>query len=237
MRNHRFLSSLLVLALVAGVALGASSPAAADNLHTFGKKIDGTYFLAEEVGGFPAGSRIVTLTSEGRWLSIDSTEPGFLYSNQQGDWKKTGAREITATILNFNHDAGGSESGVTKGVVVMTFTADYQMVSGSFTTVTFAAGDNPHRIRSEAAWAHLCGVAPIPASSGKIQRHRLNRGGNRQANSALYRIVLTRMSNDERTKTYVAKRTAEGKTIGEIARILKRYVAREVYPHLPTTMT
>ena len=67
-----------------------------------------------------------------------------------------------------------------------------------------AAGDNPHRIRSEAAWAHLCGVAPIPASSGKIQRHRLNRGGNRQANSALYRIVLTRMSNDPRTKAYVA---------------------------------
>jgi transposase len=100
-----------------------------------------------------------------------------------------------------------------------------------------AAGDNPHRIRSKAAWAHLCGVAPIPASSGKVQRHRLNRGGNRQANSALYRIVLTRMSNDERTKAYVAKRTAEGKTIGEIARILKRYVAREVYPHLPSTMT
>lgn len=99
-----------------------------------------------------------------------------------------------------------------------------------------AAGDNPHRIRSEAAWAHLCGVAPIPASSGKIQRHRLNRGGNRQANSALYRIVLTRMSSDERTKAYVAKRTAEGKTIGEIARILKRYVAREVYPHLPSTI-
>jgi transposase len=99
-----------------------------------------------------------------------------------------------------------------------------------------AAGDNPHRIRSEAAWAHLCGVAPIPASSGKIQRHRLNRGGNRQANSALYRIVLTRMSSDDRTKTYVAKRTAEGKTIGEIARILKRYVAREVYPHLPSTI-
>lgn len=100
-----------------------------------------------------------------------------------------------------------------------------------------AAGDNPHRIRSEAAWAHLCGVAPIPASSGKIQRHRLNRGGNRQANSALYRIVIVRMASDERTKAYVAKRTAEGKTIGETARILKRYVAREVYPHLPSTMT
>jgi transposase len=99
-----------------------------------------------------------------------------------------------------------------------------------------AVGDNPHRIRSEAAFAHLCGVAPIPASSGKIQRHRLNRGGNRQANSALYRIVMVRMASDERTKAYVAKRTAEGKTIGEIARILKRYVAREVYPHLPATI-
>jgi len=143
MRRHRFLSSLLVLALAAVVVLGASSPAAADSQHTFGKKIDGTYFLAEFFQEFPAGSRIVTLTSEGRWLSVASTEPAFGFSNQQGDWKKTGAREITATILNFNHDAGGSESGVTKAVVVMTFSADYQMVSGSFTAVTFAAGDNP----------------------------------------------------------------------------------------------
>lgn len=63
-----------------------------------------------------------------------------------------------------------------------------------------AVGDNPRRIRSEAAFAHLCGVAPIPASSGMVQRHRLNRGGNRQANSALYRIMLTRLSSDPRTK-------------------------------------
>jgi transposase len=97
-----------------------------------------------------------------------------------------------------------------------------------------AAGDNPHRIRSEAAWAHLCGVAPILASSGKIQRHRLNRGGNRQANSAIYRILLTRISHDQRTKDYIARRTAEGKTMGEIARILKRYIAREVYKALQT---
>jgi transposase len=62
-----------------------------------------------------------------------------------------------------------------------------------------AAGDNPGRIRSEAAWARLCGVAPLPASSGKTTRHRLNRGGNRQANHALWRVVLTRMGNDERT--------------------------------------
>lgn len=96
-----------------------------------------------------------------------------------------------------------------------------------------AAGDNPQRLRSEAAWAHLCGVSPIQASSGKTTRHRLNRGGDRQANNALWRIALTRMSNDPRTRAYVERRTAEGKTKREIMRILKRYIAREVYPLLP----
>jgi transposase len=95
-----------------------------------------------------------------------------------------------------------------------------------------AAGDNPHRLRNEAAFAHLCGVAPLPASSGKVTRHRLNPGGNRQANHALWRIVFTRMSSDERTRKYVARRIAEGRTTREIMRILKRYVAREIYPHL-----
>jgi transposase len=95
-----------------------------------------------------------------------------------------------------------------------------------------AAGDNPHRMRNEAAFAHLCGVAPLPASSGKTTRHRLNPGGNRQANHALWRIVFTRMSSDERTRKYVARRLAEGKTIREIMRMLKRYVARELYTQL-----
>src|SRR5262249_27470499 len=95
-----------------------------------------------------------------------------------------------------------------------------------------AAGDNPQRLRSEAAFAHLCGVAPIEASSGKTIRHRLNRGGNRQANHALWRIVFTRMSSDERTRKYVARRLAEGRSKPEIIRILKRYVARELYKHL-----
>ncbi len=95
------------------------------------------------------------------------------------------------------------------------------------------AGDNPHRLRDEAAFAHLCGVAPLPASSGKSrQRFRLNPGGNRQANHALWRIVFTRMSGDERTRKYVARRLAEGRTTREIMRSLKRYVARELYPHL-----
>jgi transposase len=96
-----------------------------------------------------------------------------------------------------------------------------------------AAGDNPERIRSETAWAHLCGVAPLPASSGKTTRHRLNPGGNRQANHALWRIVLTRMSSDKRTRVYVERRVAEGLTKPEIIRVLKRYIAREIYRHLP----
>jgi transposase len=96
-----------------------------------------------------------------------------------------------------------------------------------------AAGDNADRITSEAAFAHLCGVAPIHASSGKTTRHRLNRGGNRQANHALWRIVFTRMGSDERTRAYVERRLAEGRSKPDIMRVLKRYVAREVYRHLP----
>jgi transposase len=102
-----------------------------------------------------------------------------------------------------------------------------------------AAGDNPHRLSSEAAFAALCGTNPVPASSGKITRHRLNRGGNRQANAALHRAVVTRMHWHEPTKTYVARRTAEGKTTPEIMRCLKRYLARQVYrsllPQVPET--
>jgi transposase len=95
-----------------------------------------------------------------------------------------------------------------------------------------AAGDHPARLRSEAAWAHLCGTAPIPASSGKVTRYRLNPGGDRHANHALWRIVVTRLSCDPATRAYAERRTAGGKTRTEIIRCLKRYVARQVYPHL-----
>jgi transposase len=93
--------------------------------------------------------------------------------------------------------------------------------------VTF--GDNTSRVRSEPAFAKLCGVCPIPASSGQTKRHRLNRGGNRQANAALYRIVIVRMRWHEPTKAYVERRITEGLTKKDIIRCLKRYVAREVY--------
>jgi transposase len=96
-------------------------------------------------------------------------------------------------------------------------------------TLLIVAGDNPQRLKSEASFASLCGVAPIEASSGKVVRHRLNRGGNREANRALYMTCLARMRRDQRTQEYVARRTAEGKSKREIIRCLKRYVAREVY--------
>jgi transposase len=95
------------------------------------------------------------------------------------------------------------------------------------------AGDNPERLRSEASFAALCGVTPLPASSGKVKRHRLNRGGDRRGNTALWRIAMTRLTFDERTRDYVRRRTTEGMSKREILRCLKRYIAREVFRALP----
>ena len=94
------------------------------------------------------------------------------------------------------------------------------------------AGDNPDRLRSEAALAHLAGISPLPASSGRTDRHRLNRGGDRAANAAIHRIVLCRMRHDDRTRAYVARRTAQGLSKKEIMRCLKRYIVREVHTAL-----
>jgi transposase len=96
-----------------------------------------------------------------------------------------------------------------------------------------AAGENTDRIRNERSFARLCGAAPLDASTGKQQRHRLNRGGDRQANSALWRIVITRLSYDPATRRYLQRRCAEGKTKTEAIRCLKRYIARELYDYLP----
>lgn len=97
-----------------------------------------------------------------------------------------------------------------------------------------AAGDNPERLRTESSFAALCGVSPVDASSGRQHRHRLNRGGNRDANRALWVIAFVRMRGDERTRTYVERRTLEGLSKLEIRRCLKRYIAREVYILLRT---
>ena len=91
------------------------------------------------------------------------------------------------------------------------------------------AGDNPERLRSEASFAALCGVSPVPASSGKTIRHRLNRGGDRAANSALHIIAIGRIRTDSATKAYVARRTSRGHSKLDAIRALKRYIAREVF--------
>ena len=106
------------------------------------------------------------------------------------------------------------------------------MATGTAAEMLLLVGDNPERIHSEAAFAKLCGACPIPASSGKVNRHRLNRGGNRQANAALYRVVIVRMRGHPPTLDYVRRRTAEGKSKAEIIRCLKRYVAREIFGYL-----
>jgi len=92
------------------------------------------------------------------------------------------------------------------------------------------AGDNPERLRNEAALAALCGASPLQASSGKTIRHRLNRGGDRSANNALWTIAMVRMRSEPRTQTYVARRAAQGMSNKEIQRCLKRYIVRELYP-------
>lgn len=106
----------------------------------------------------------------------------------------------------------------------------------SAAALLITAGDNPERLSSEASFAALCGASPVEKSSGKTRRRRLNRGGDRQANAALHRIVVTRMRQDERTRSYLERRSAEGRGKREIIRCLKRYVAREVYALIRTDM-
>ncbi len=96
-------------------------------------------------------------------------------------------------------------------------------------------GENPERVRSEAAFAMLCGVAPLPASSGKTRRYRLNRGGDRAANCALHMAAISRLRVDPRTRAYAARRAADGLSKKEILRCLKRYLARELYKLLKPT--
>ena len=116
-----------------------------------------------------------------------------------------------------------------------TLRAGFGVGANSAAEFLIVFGDNPERIRSEAAFAKLCGACPIPASSGRTTgRHRLYRGGHRQANAALYRSVIVRMRYHQPTVDYVVRRTADGRTKGEIIRCLKRFLAREIYQHVMT---
>jgi len=144
-------------------------------------------------------------------------------------------RGLAHRIQHLNSEIKGLDGMLTELVIntAPSLVGLYGVGTDTAATLLVAAGDNPDRLHSERSWAHLCGVCPIPAGSGKTDgRHRLNRGGDRQANAAFYRIVLTRMSGDPKTKAYVARRREEGKNTAEIMRCLKRYVARETFTHL-----
>lgn len=117
-------------------------------------------------------------------------------------------------------------------IAAPTLKAAHGIATGTAAEMLILVGDDPGRIRSEAAFAKLCGACPIPASSGKTTRHRLNRGGNRQANAALNRVVIVRLRSHLPTLAYMQRRLAEGLTKREIIRCLKRFVAREIYAHL-----
>ena len=148
---------------------------------------------------------------------------------------KTALRVLGRRLLHLDAEMAELDAQLTDLVAQTApdLLAVYGVGTDTAASLLVAAGDNPERLRSEAAWAHLCGVSPIQASSGKTVRHRLNRSGDRQANHALWRIAMVRMSHDPRTRDYVARRLEEGKTKREIIRILKRYIAREVYKTLP----
>ena len=107
--------------------------------------------------------------------------------------------------------------------------AEHGVGTDTAAALLIAAGDNPERMRSDAAFASLCGVSPVDASSGRQQRHRLNRGGNRDANNALWRIVLVKMATDPETRAYIERRVSDGKTKREAIRALKRHLARRYW--------
>jgi transposase len=190
-------------------------------------------------------SAIAAHSPVGRWIKgkillvrhIAALRPGDITSPTAS--AKAAMRAIARRWLALHEEALALEKGLEK--LVRDRAPDLMKAQG-ISTMTVAemlilVGDNPERIKSEAALAKLCGVCPIPASSGKTNRMRLNRGGNRQANAALYRVAIVRMRVHEATQSYVAKRTVEGKSKREIIRCLKRYIVREIYHHLcmPTT--
>ena len=152
---------------------------------------------------------------------------------------KTALRELgrRAQYLGQQMDRLSAQLGPLVTTTAPTLVARHGVGTDTAGALLVAAGDNPERLGQEAAFAHLCGVSPIEASSGKVTRHRLNRGGDRQANQALWRIVMVRMVSDPDTRAYVERRTKEGKSKREIMRCLKRYVARELFPLLAEKTT
>ena len=177
--------------------------------------------------------RLDSLTSKMTLLrSLAALRPGPLISTTAS--AKTSLRAIARRWLAL--DAEVKEHDVHLAQLTQQLAPElvqaHGMGAGTAAEMLILIGDNPERIHSEAALAKLCGACPIPASSGKTTRHRLNRGGSRQANAALYRVVIVRMRAHQPTLDYVKRRAAEGKSKPEIIRCLKRYVAREIFGYL-----
>ena len=147
-------------------------------------------------------------------------------------------KALARTWLGLNETAGQLESSMRR--LIEANAPALLQVKGCGTVnaaaLAIAAGENPKRIPCEAKFASVCGVSPIPASSGKTDGHRLNRGGNRQANKAIHMIAVRRMRGDERALACMAKRKSDGKTKREVMRCLKRFTAREVYSTLRRPM-
>lgn len=150
---------------------------------------------------------------------------------------RIGLRSLARRIIELNDEIGMLDDLIGKLVQEINprLTELLGIGSENAAQLLVTAGDNPDRLTSEGAFAMLCGVAPLPASSGQTTRHRLNRGGDRAANSALHMAAISRLRLDPRTKAYAERRTLQGRTKREIIRCLKRYIAREVYAVLKSS--
>ncbi len=175
----------------------------------------------ERLGGRTALVRHLAALRPG---SIDSTEAS----------AKAGLRALARRWLALDEEIGTHDAHLERltRLSAPELVEAHGMGAGTAAEMLLLVGDNPERIRSEGAFAKLCGACPIPASSGKTSRHRLNRGGDRRANAALHRVVVVRMRRHTPTLDYVRRRRAEGKSTREIIRCLKRFVAREIYGYL-----
>lgn len=175
-------------------------------------------------------SRYATMTNHALVTTLARCRPSPDYSDPRNG-VLTSLKSLATTYRELRAQCDELETRITALVSVINPHVSNIVGCGSIVAadLIISIGDNPERIHSEAALAHLCGVAPLPASSGRTNRHRLNRGGDRRANSALYRIAVVRMRCDQRTKDYVARRTAEGLSKKEIIRCLKRAIVREIY--------
>lgn len=185
--------------------------------------------LRQKLSGL-AGRKLATACSRLRDLATDDVVTGAT---------KDALRSLGRRYLDLSVEADRFEKRIQ--TILTGYAPELLAVHGVGPDVAAAllavAGENPDRLTSEAALAHLAGTAPIPASSGKTNRHRLNRGGNRQGNAAFHRIVLVRMKTHPETRAYVQKSLARGKTKRDTMRLLKRYLAREIFPILTAIQT